>query len=151
MNKIIEYKDRSVETLFIEDYQGLNKAFGLSWKKKLKDYLGKDNCLLFTFDASHLLDYFQEESYGFTTLNFDEIIEELGLKEDDSFVIENAKDRPMMTFMSIEDNDEGYIYFLVKPDFTYYCALELFLRNGKNFQYAFSINGERYVVILWHR
>ena len=50
--------------------------------------------------------------------------------------------------MTLEDNETGYIYFLIDPHETIYQGIEQYLRLGAYYRFAFSYQDHDYFVIL---
>ena len=148
MNKVVNFIDQAKEFLFIEDYQGLDKALGDDFNKLIDQYFAKKDERIFKKSAEELLDYFDREAYGFSDLGLDNVIEDLSLSMSNP-LIKKYRNKPFqIRWMTLEDNETGYMYLLIDPEESIYQGIEQYLKMGSSYQFAFSYNNKDYLLVM---
>ena len=147
MNKSIKFIDKEVNVLFI-DNQSLADYLGDDFNKLIDKYYAKQDERIFRKEPTDLLDYFDKESYDFSDLSLDDVINDLSLSKNNPFVKEYANKPFNIRWMTLEDNETGYIYFLIDPKQSIYAGVEQYLTLGDYYRFAFSNDGNDYLVIM---
>ncbi|MBP5575070.1 MAG: hypothetical protein J6X50_05010 [Bacilli bacterium] len=148
MNRVVNFIDKAEEILFVDNNQSLEETLGKDFNKLIDQYIAKQDIRIFKKPVSELLDYFDKEAYGWSDFGLDTVIDDLSLSKKDLFIQEYSKEYFHIRWMTLEDNETGYMYFLIDAERTVYRGVEQYLKLGDYFRFAFSDNGSDYLVIM---
>ena len=79
MNKAIAFLDRVEEVLFVDNNQSLEEVLADDFNLLLDKYNAKKDARIFRKPSDELFDYFDEEAYGFSELNLEQVNNDLSL------------------------------------------------------------------------
>ena len=150
MEKEIQFLDKKESIMYFQEFEGLKDALGGKGYRAVSAlFIREDLNVLFNLSGEEFVKEIERLSYGFKLTEFNEIKDDLELKDNHPFVKKYQGQNPSINWMSVQDVRNGVIYYVIKPQDTNYEALKLYLKEGNFFMYSFSIDGEDYVVILW--
>ena len=148
MNRPIKFLDKAEEVLFIENNQSLASALGDGFNKLIDKYFVKQDERIFRKVIPELFQYFNEEAYGFSDLDLQTVINDLSLPKNNPLVKEYNGKQFSIRWMTLEDKDSGYLYFLIDPSNTIYQGVEQYLELGNYYRFAFTYENNDYLIIL---